>query len=72
MGRPSGVTHSTVRPDCAMSLALSVSQFLGKGKERRKWLKLVHAAVYGPHSLPAQVQIPARLSVALMGSLVHQ
>lgn len=44
MGRPSGVTHSTVRPDCAMSLALSVSQFLGQGKERRKWLKLVHAA----------------------------
>lgn len=36
MGSPMGVTHSTVCPDWAMSLALSVSQCLrgGKGEER--------------------------------------
>lgn len=33
MGSPSGVTHSTVRPDWAMSLALSVSQFFRRGEE---------------------------------------
>lgn len=53
MGRPSGVTHSTVRPDWAMSLALSVSQFF-RGKWGRKQLELVWAAGR-PHPLPAQV-----------------
>lgn len=33
MGSPRGVTHSTVRPDWAMSLALSVSQFFRRGEE---------------------------------------
>jgi len=53
MGSPSGVTHSTVCPDWAMSLALSVSQVFSRGKQGRKWLELVRAAGRR-HPLPAQ------------------
>ena len=75
MGRPSGVTHSTVCPDWAMSLALSVSQFFSRGKQGRKWLELVWAAGR-PHPLPAQATLTPAAdcdSPALKGSLaLHQ
>lgn len=69
MGRPSGVTHSTVRPDWAMSLALFVSQFCSRARWGRKQLKFVRAAER-PHPLPPQVTLtPATdcASLTLMG-----
>lgn len=64
MGRPNGVTHSTVCPDWAMSLALSVSQFFSRRKQGRKWLELVWASGRS-HSLLAQATLTPALTVTV-------
>lgn len=59
MGSPMGVTHSTVCPDWAMSLALSVSQCLRGGERGRKRLELVQAAADPAPSQHQQARPPA-------------
>lgn len=67
MGSPSGVTHSTVRPDWAMSLALSVSQFCRRGEKAAG----VSVELEEPISSQATLLLQTVTVQCLLGSLAQ-